>query len=35
MYINELKKNNCNLDLYDPWVDNEEIKKIYIIQKQN
>ena len=25
--IKELKKLDCNLDLYDPWVDNEEIKK--------
>ena len=27
--IDTLKKNNCNLDLYDPWADSEEIKKIY------
>ena len=27
--IDVLKKNNCNLDLYDPWADSEEIKKIY------
>ena len=27
--INELKKNNCNLSLYDPWVDREVIKKEY------
>jgi len=24
-----LKKFNCNLDLYDPWADKDEIKKIY------
>ena len=29
--ISELKKFNCNLDLYDPWVDHEEIEKKYII----
>ena len=27
--INELKKLECELDLYDPFVDKEEIKKIY------
>ena len=27
--IAELKKYNCNLDLYDPWADKEEIKKTY------
>ena len=27
--IKELKKYDCNLDLYDPWADNEEIKKKY------
>jgi UDP-N-acetyl-D-galactosamine dehydrogenase len=27
--IEILKKNSCDLDLYDPWADNEEIKKIY------
>ena len=27
--IRELKKFDCNLDLHDPWVDNEEIKKTY------
>ena len=25
------KKINCNLDLYDPWVDKEDIKKTYDI----
>ena len=29
--ISELKKFNCNLDLYDPWVDHEEIEKKYNI----
>ncbi len=29
--IRELKKFDCNLDLHDPWVDNEEIKKTYNI----
>ena len=29
--VNHLKKSNCNLDLYDPWANNEEIKKIYNI----
>ncbi len=27
--IEELKKYNCNLDLYDPWAESEEIKKLY------
>ena len=27
--IEKLKKYNCNLDLYDPWANSEEIKKIY------
>ena len=27
--VDELKKNNCNLDLYDPWADSEEVKKLY------
>ncbi len=27
--IDKLKKYNCNLDLYDPWANSEEIKKIY------
>jgi len=27
--INELKKNNCKFDLYDPWANNFEVKKIY------
>jgi UDP-N-acetyl-D-galactosamine dehydrogenase len=27
--ILELKKYDCNLDLYDPWADKEEIKKLY------
>ena len=29
--IKELKKINCNLDLYDPWVNVKEIKKEYKI----
>ena len=29
--FNELKKFNCTIDLYDPWADNEKIKKIYNI----
>ena len=29
--ITKLKKNKCNLDLYDPWVKENEIKKIYNI----
>ncbi len=29
--IDSLKKYNCNLDLYDPWVDREDIKKTYDI----
>ena len=27
--IKKLKKLNCKLDLYDPWVDRKEIEKIY------
>ena len=27
--IEKLKKYNCNLDLFDPWADNEEIKNLY------
>ena len=27
--IHKLKKNECALDLYDPWADKSEIKKIY------
>lgn len=27
--IKELKKNNCKFDLYDPWANNFEVKKIY------
>jgi len=30
--INELKKYNCNLDLHDPWVNEEEINKVYGIK---
>ena len=26
--INKLRQNNCDLDLYDPWVNNFDIKKI-------
>ena len=29
--IEGLKKFNCNLDLYDPWVNSKEIKKMYNI----
>ena len=29
--IDTLKKLKCNLDLYDPWVNKEDIKKIYKI----
>ena len=29
--IKKLKKFDCNLDLYDPWTNEEEIKKIYNI----
>ena len=27
--VEELKKYNCNLDLYDPWTDKKEIRKLY------
>ena len=27
--IKELIRNNCKIDLHDPWVDNKEIKKKY------
>ena len=27
--VNNLKKLNCDLDLYDPWADRDEIKKIF------
>ena len=27
--INELKKFNCSLDLYDPWVDKKTIYNVY------
>ena len=27
--IQELKKQNCDIDLYDPWANNEDIKKVY------
>ena len=27
--IKQLKKNGCNLDFYDPWVDRNEVKKLY------
>ena len=34
--IDNLKKLGCNLDLYDPWVNKKEIKKIYnIFPKSN
>ena len=29
--IEKLKKYNCNIDLFDPWADNKEIKEIYDI----
>ena len=29
--IKNLNKLNCKIDLYDPWVDNKEIKNIYNI----
>ena len=29
--VDSLKKFNCNLDLYDPWVNKEDIKKTYDI----
>ena len=29
--VTELQKHNCNLDLYDPWADSAEIKKLYNI----
>ena len=29
--IFELKKFDCNIDLYDPWADDEDIKNIYDI----
>ena len=28
--IRKLKKYKCNLDLYDPWADKEEIRKFTI-----
>ena len=27
--VEELNKYNCNIDLHDPWADDEEIRKIY------
>lgn len=33
--INELKKFNCDLDLYDPWADSEEVNSIYGIKPIN
>ena len=27
--IDELKKSNCDIDLYDPWVDSKEIQNLY------
>ncbi len=30
--INELKEFGCNVDVYDPWADNEEVKKEYGIE---
>ena len=27
--IFELKKYNCNIDLFDPWADNQEIRRKY------
>jgi UDP-N-acetyl-D-galactosamine dehydrogenase len=29
--IKELKKNQCNIDLYDPWANSDEVKNIYNI----
>ena len=29
--FNNLKKLNCDLDLYDPWADRDEIKEIFNI----
>ena len=29
--IDKLRENNCDLDLYDPWVNNLEIRKMYKI----
>jgi len=33
--INELKKFNCDLDLYDPWADIEEVNSLYGIKPIN
>ena len=33
--IESLKNFNCNLDLYDPWVDKEDIKKTYDIHPKS
>jgi UDP-N-acetyl-D-galactosamine dehydrogenase len=33
--INELKKFNCDLDLYDPWADSEEVNRLYGIKPIN
>ena len=33
--INELKKFNCDLDLYDPWADSEEVDNLYGIKPIN
>ena len=33
--IESLKKTKCNLDLYDPWVNKDEIKKIYDISPRS
>ena len=33
--VNELKKSNCNLDLYDPWANSEEAQNIYDIKPIN
>ena len=33
--VKELFKNKCKVDLYDPWVDIEEIKKIYGIRPKS
>ena len=27
--VEKLREYNCNLDLYDPWVDDKQIKEIY------
>ena len=31
--FDSLKKYNCNLDIYDPWTNLKEVKKIYSITR--